>query len=810
VNACLTLRITVAFSLLSGAAFTTAAAAEIPVNKWAQVAGGEFPAPAEKTRRLSLVGHKLIHIPGADKVIILPGRQHGPTVEVWEAAVGKTGWSLKSTSGLAKELCPYNAESPFGCCYLPGLKKVMLFKQERRRGKVDPVAAFLLDPIAGKWEAVKSGVAMGEKSSRYNPFTLKGRFYHVTMDQYRIPINGQLVYDAHNREAVAFGGYGTWGRVSRKAVAVEPGHWIYDEKLKRTRRLTGDDEGKVTKARRWHPAHSGTWVFPESNRKWEAIPQPIGDQPSPRVLPGMAYDSAEKKIVLFGGDDLAHCMDDTWVYDCKQRTWAEVKPLVAPQARAGHAMVYLPDAQAILVAGGYAGGWRMLKDVWVYRTRENRWERLGIDLPRAGTFASGCYVPKTKSVLVASYPQFRSRDRTVPVYGMRLNLASAPRASKVKEDPRLAYHCKHSFRYNTFPTDLPDEWLEGKGRPESREAVLSSLKALPANTWKALDPPKKVVRRCWGSYRYDARSHKLFAWGGGHSGYPGGEINTYDLLTNRWTGYAQPTNYMVVWWQGGIVRPPGPTFAGWAWAVHSRKSYGVDPLSDSVITRYGDVFSIRHRSVVTHIDRFPASEANWNLSCVTAPHGLYGLAQDNANGKKAVLCRANVAAGKWDVIHKDGPMYQSEHNFMCHDSKRDRILYFWRQTKQSKESDKLWVFDFKTRKWSEERPAGPAPAPVFGDGAYIPAMDAVLVVFGDPKAGREGRDTMYFYKCDERKWYTAPHVGEHKHNPNRTGRDSSIFYDPELKLVLRATTSAGVGIHVMRLVPEKLKLTAWK
>jgi hypothetical protein len=89
-------------------------------------------------------------------------------------------------------------------------------------------------------------------------------------------------------------------------------------------------------------------------------------------------------------------------------------------------------------------------------------------------------------------------------------------------------------------------------------------------------------------------------------------------------------------------------------------------------------------------------------------------------------------------------------------------------------------------------------------------MDAVLVVFGDPKAGRKGRETMYFYKCAERKWYTAPHVGEHKHLPNTTGRDSSIFYDPELKLVLRATTGAGVDIHVMRLVPEKLDLTAWK
>ena len=61
---------------------------------------------------------------------------------------------------------------------------------------------------------------------------------------------------------------------------------------------------KIKKAIRWFPGHCGTWLFSEKTKKWTALKQPLAEQPSGRLLPGMAYDSDEKKVVLFGGDDL--------------------------------------------------------------------------------------------------------------------------------------------------------------------------------------------------------------------------------------------------------------------------------------------------------------------------------------------------------------------------------------------------------------------------------------------------------------------------------------------------------------------------
>ena len=465
-------------------------AAEPPANTWTPLGDGAFTLPEKGYPNMT--GPALCWIADRDMGLVAPvlteseGRD-GPGYRKISAEDPK--WTFvpgKTPAGLVPDMW----DSPKSYVYLPGLKKVLFVKQEWwYSSKKQPAAGWLLDPADASWEPISDSLSMSDKSADFNP--APGR------DGCRLPIWGAVCYDALNKEAVSFGGGGVWGRVGKEKEPVKPGDWIFDEVAKRVRRLLPDEKG-ITEARRWFPGHCGTWVFPEAEKKWKAIEQPLGRQPSGRILPGMAYDADEKKIVLFGGDDLARCLGDTWVYDCQTRTWNEAKPKVAPTARAGHAMVCVPGQKAILLAGGYAAGWVPLKDVWAYETAKGEWTRLGLDLPAPAGHAAADYDPKRKLVIMAVYPGTRG-NRKVPVYTLRLDLASAAKAQPEPVDSKTAYHCKG----RAWASDLPDEWLTGAGVPDKPEDVLARIKALPANTWKDMNPPKKARERTWGIYIYD-------------------------------------------------------------------------------------------------------------------------------------------------------------------------------------------------------------------------------------------------------------------------------------------------------------------
>ncbi|PCJ58635.1 MAG: hypothetical protein COA79_12815 [Planctomycetota bacterium] len=696
--------------------------------------------------------------------------------------------------------------SPASVCYLPNLKKILTMQQQKQYGQKFPIYGWLIDPTTNSWEQIRTPVSMSDKSADFEPGGGK--------DGRLMPIWGSLCYDAYNKEAVSFGGGGVWGRVDKVKSKVVPGDWIYDEAIKRCRRLTEEDKGKVNQARRWFPGHCGTWTFSEEEKMWKSIEQAMHAQPSGRILPGMVYDSKGKKIFLFGGDDLAKCNNDTWVYDCKTRSWSELKPAINPRARAGQAMVYIPEANAILMAGGYSGGWQALGDVWLYKIDKNEWICLGdyrvkgkgrstkytpegLVLPFRANYCSGFWVQEMKEVVLACYSK-RYRKKPVPVISMKFDINKIVEIKPTQFDPMLAYHCKAYVKQN-WKSLLPDEWESGDRKPGERSKGRAELTKLPANRWVKRKPPAIVPPRGWGSFIYDIKSHKGFAWGGGHGAYPGSEISEYDVITDRWRSMAQPTNYLPKWLFGMAGGPPGLSFGGWSLLPnHARKSYGFDPISNTVITYAGDIYDPKHHSINTHIGDLPmhGRGQSYQESYVTASHGLYAFVSEHSKTPRGWLCRANVAAGKWDVVDKTGPTGHTEYDFLVFDSKRDRLIHFRRK------GGVLNTFDFKSKVWAKESPVGNSPSLTLGDAAYIPEMDAVLLIFG------KGDETMYFYKCKERKWYTAPYKGDKAARGNYTSKNNSPIYDPELKIIVRIyNDSRSVGVNLMRLVPASLTLT---
>ncbi|MCW8130813.1 MAG: hypothetical protein KIS92_10720 [Planctomycetota bacterium] len=771
------------------AALCAAESAPAP-NTWTPLGDGTYPPP--KGSWPALTGPGFLWLADRDCGVVAPilteteGRE-GPGLRKisfespkWEFVQGKT------------PSAPDLFDSPRGYVYLPGLKKILFLKQEWYwSSKRQPTAGWLVDPETAAWEPLLSPLNMSEVFEDYNPAASHAGINvpvgeSVNKDGKRLPVWGALCYDPLNKEAVSFGGAGTWGRVSKTPETVAPGDWFYDEPAKRVRRLLPGE--KPVTARRWFPSNCGTWLFSEADKQWKPVEQPLGQQPPTRILPGMAFDAGEKKIVMFGGDDLQKCYNDTWVYDCAKRSWSQVKTPVAPCARAGHALIYVPDQKVVLLAGGYAGGWAPLNDVWVFQTAAGTWTKLGLTLPTPAGHASGAYDPKRGLVVMAAFPQTRN-NKSMPVLTLKLDLATAPKAAPdAPAEARAAYHCAGK----NWGGRMPSECLTGDLAPGDPKAGLAAVAAQPANTWVLRKPPYVPPGRDWGSNVYDVRTHRAYAWGGGHSHYPGADVIEYGVDIDRWVGMADAANYNPVWLHGMVSGPPGISPGGWSLLpTHSRKSYGIDPTANALITYMGDVYDLKHRMFMTNIGITPGNfGVSSQISFVSTPHGLYAYSTD-------MLIKANVPAGKWDVFAKGGPKHD-EHGHLCHDSKRNRLVYFTRDTL------KVWVFDFATKQWSEDPVAGKAPAKACGDSTYIPELDAALLVLAEAK---DGPEKLYFYKLAEHKWYSAPSEGDKFQFPNHEGRDYSPIYDPELKAVVRIKNRNRMEVAILRLDPATLKLT---
>jgi hypothetical protein len=81
----------------------------------------------------------------------------------------------------------------------------------------------------------------------------------------------------------------------------------------------------------------------------------------------MAYDGAEREVVLFGGaimgGDNQTFLGDTWTWN--GQGWTQLSPRHSPSARAYGQMAYDPVGRQVVLFGGLAGG-MPLRDTWLW------------------------------------------------------------------------------------------------------------------------------------------------------------------------------------------------------------------------------------------------------------------------------------------------------------------------------------------------------------------------------------------------------------------------------------------------------------
>ncbi|MGH1364578.1 MAG: Kelch repeat-containing protein [Calditrichia bacterium] len=119
------------------------------------------------------------------------------------------------------------------------------------------------------------------------------------------------------------------------------------------------------------------------------IQQPQTQHPSVRNAHSMAYDSVNKRLVLFGGADHEKVLSDLWVY--KTDNWLQLQRKTTPPPRTFASLVFDEHNNQLLLFGGNrvlfgekTDASNLLNDTWIFKN--DRWHKLNLPVspqPRA-------------------------------------------------------------------------------------------------------------------------------------------------------------------------------------------------------------------------------------------------------------------------------------------------------------------------------------------------------------------------------------------------------------------------------------------
>src|SRR5215472_172127 len=124
-----------------------------------------------------------------------------------------------------------------------------------------------------------------------------------------------------------------------------------------------------------------TWAFDVKGKRWTQMLSSTGAATPPglsQVAGSMVYDGDDDVFVLFGGclctGDLGASSGDTWTYRLASNTWTKVTPAVSPPARQGHQLVYDSANKRVILFGGFdATSGTYFNDLWIYSVTANTW-----------------------------------------------------------------------------------------------------------------------------------------------------------------------------------------------------------------------------------------------------------------------------------------------------------------------------------------------------------------------------------------------------------------------------------------------------
>jgi len=296
-----------------------------------------------------------------------------------------------------------------------------------------------------------------------------------------------MVYDSNNNVIVLFGGAG-----------------VSDEKY-------GD-----------------TWLFDLSLNIWTQ--KNSSSAPTPRFGHAMAFDSTNNIIILFGGTDEQGQQQDTWVYDVKTDTWTERFPNKSPSMRRCHAMVY-DSADAKIVLFGGLNGTEQLDDSWVYDVASNAWiQKDPVDKPSARYMHRMVYDPFSDYIVLFGGYDGNNNDETW-LYDLDLDTWTQTDSD---QEP--------SARYGQgMVHDLSANKVVLFGGYDGNNDDETWLYDVDSKEWTNVNPDQNPPARHYLGMVYDSANEKTVLFGGNNLDKLG-DTWLYDYETNNWTQQGQVAN----------------------------------------------------------------------------------------------------------------------------------------------------------------------------------------------------------------------------------------------------------------------------
>lgn len=338
-------------------------------NSWANLKPSG-PVPSAR------FGQAMVYVSGTGKIIMFGGAsdEDNPLNDTWEYDRGNNAWTELKPSGNLP-----SARRSMAAAYHPGENKIVIFGGLGVDGDVlDDTWEY--DVSQNRWTPWTPPTPSSPPSARYG---------------------AKMVYDPESSRLLLFGG--TYSRTSATAsfqrdfndtwaftlgtaawVSLNPSgnppdprsegavSMTYNEASGKMLLLVGlpPVPGVPTTGRLYEDWLS--WNYETSSNTWTRNPRAPESPPISRYY-ALAFDSATRKILLFGGvDPQGTTRDDTWIHDPVANLWSMVLAggLEGPPGRVDHAMVYDRATRSMIMFGGRSAEGRTAavpNETWEYR-----------------------------------------------------------------------------------------------------------------------------------------------------------------------------------------------------------------------------------------------------------------------------------------------------------------------------------------------------------------------------------------------------------------------------------------------------------
>lgn len=216
-----------------------------------------------------------------------------------------------------------------------------------------------------------------------------------------------------------------------------------------------------------------TWAFSLRDGTWTNLT--VGSAPPPRFTPTAVYDPLKNRMVIYSGQGSTGFFNDAWALDLNSNQWTELKNASArPEERYGTILAYDSERHGAVTFAGFTSEAGRFDDTWNFLLTNDSWEDLGPNGPRPGR----------RCLHMGAYDS--DRDRLVIYGGQRLS-------------------------------PLGDTWAFD----------------LETRSWRELTPAVSPAPRMFGSMIYDSQEKRMIVFGGlGTEVY--GDVWAFDSQRERW------------------------------------------------------------------------------------------------------------------------------------------------------------------------------------------------------------------------------------------------------------------------------------